>query len=186
MSLVRRFYPLLVSVLLHGAVLWAYLSTERFEKYDVIEMSLYTGANSVSPSKNVQKKSIQDSSAVLKKAQKDDDLSTVVTEGEEIYFGAVSDELVTEEPKIISEPRIKARTEEARRNAYTGIAKLKIWIDSEGNVRDAKLVNSLKYGLNERAIELAKQIKLTPAKVQGKPVSIVRDFTITFGSTESF
>lgn len=96
----------------------------------------------------------------------------------------VADYLITDEPVVISEPKNKQRTEEARKNGYTGTAKLKILIDAEGNVRDVQLLNSLKYGLNERAIELAKQVKLSPAKVNGKAVSVIRDFTITFKATD--
>ena len=71
-----------------------------------------------------------------------------------------------------------------RQNGYTGIAILKILVDETGIVREVKLVNSLKYGLNERAIELAKQIKLSPAKINGKPVAVIRDFTINFKSND--
>jgi TonB family protein len=96
----------------------------------------------------------------------------------------VADYLITDEPSVIFEPKNKQRTEEARRNGYTGTARLKILIDQTGIVREVKLVNSLKYGLDERAIELAKQVKLSPAKVNGKPVAVIRDFTITFKATD--
>ena len=96
----------------------------------------------------------------------------------------VADYLITDEPSIIFEPKNKQRTDEARKNGYTGIAILKILVDETGIVREVKLVNSLKYGLNERAIELAKQIKLSPAKINGKPVAVIRDFTINFKSND--
>lgn len=91
---------------------------------------------------------------------------------------------VTEEPKIISEPPLKQRTEEARKHGYTGTAKLKILIDQEGYVQEVQLMNSLSYGLNERAIELAKQVRLSPARINGKPIPVLRDFTITFKATD--
>jgi TonB family protein len=96
----------------------------------------------------------------------------------------VADYLITDEPSVVFEPKNKQRTEEARKNGYTGTARLKILIDETGIVRDVKLINSLKYGLDERAIELAKQVKLSPAKVNGKPVAVIRDFTITFKATD--
>ncbi len=96
----------------------------------------------------------------------------------------VADYLITDEPAVIFEPKNKQRTEEARKNGYTGTARMKILVDIEGNVRDVKLLNELKYGLGERAIEIVKQVKLSPAKVNGKPVAVIRDFTITFKATD--
>jgi TonB family protein len=96
----------------------------------------------------------------------------------------VADYLITDEPSVIFEPKNKQRTEEARKNGYTGTARMKILVDTDGNVRDVKLLNELKYGLGERAIEIVKQVKLSPAKVNGKPVAVIRDFTITFKATD--
>ena len=96
----------------------------------------------------------------------------------------VADYLITDEPSVIFEPKNKQRTEEARKNGYTGTARLKILVDTDGNVRDVKLLNELKYGLGERAIEIVKQVKLSPAKINGKPVAVIRDFTITFKATD--
>jgi TonB family protein len=96
----------------------------------------------------------------------------------------VADYLITDEPSVIFEPKNKQRTEEARKNGYTATARMKILVDVEGNVRDVKLLNELKYGLGERAIEIVKQVKLSPAKVNGKPVAVIRDFTITFKATD--
>lgn len=96
----------------------------------------------------------------------------------------VADYLITDEPSVIFEPKNKQRTEEARKNGYTGTARMKILVDTEGNVRDVKLLNELKYGLGERAVEIVKQVKLSPAKVNGKPVAVLRDFTITFKATD--
>lgn len=96
----------------------------------------------------------------------------------------VADYLITDEPSVIFEPKNKQRTEEARKNGYTATARMKILVDVEGNVRDVKLLNELKYGLGERAVEIVKQVKLSPAKVNGKPVAVIRDFTINFKATD--
>ncbi len=96
----------------------------------------------------------------------------------------VADYLITDEPVIIYEPKNKQRTEEARKNGYTAIAQLKILIDTDGIVRDVKLMNTLKYGLDIRAIELAQQVRLKPALVNGKAVAVIRDFTIQFKSSD--
>lgn len=96
----------------------------------------------------------------------------------------IADYLITDEPAVIFEPKNKQRTEEARKNGYTGTARMKILVDTQGNVRDVKLLNTLKYGLDERAVEIVKQVKLSPAKVNGRPVAVIRDFTITFKATD--
>lgn len=116
-------------------------------------------------------------------AKKNDDLILDKNDSESLPI-PVADYLITEEPSVISEPKNKQRTEEARKNGYTGTIRMKILVDTEGVVRDVKLLNSLKYGLDQRAIEIVKQVKLSPAKVNGKPVTVLRDFTITFKATD--
>lgn len=102
-------------------------------------------------------------------------------EGSENIF---SSEAVTELPKIVFKPKDHHRTDEARKNGYTGKAHLKIIIDSQGVVKEAKMINDLKFGLNERALEIVKQIKFSPARIQGKPVAISTDFFINFNSID--
>lgn len=116
-------------------------------------------------------------------AKENDDLELNKDDADSLPI-PVADYLITDEPRVISEPKNKQRTEEARKNGYTGTSRMKILVDTEGNVRDVKLLNSLKYGLDERAVEIVKQVKLSPAKVNGKPVAVIRDFTITFKATD--
>ena len=138
----------------------------------------------------VNRKSITtlDASAIAVKAgnttaKENDELALSKDDADSLPI-PIADYLITDEPSVIFEPKNKQRTEEARKNGYTGTARMKILVDTEGNVRDVKLLNSLKYGLDERAIEIVKQVKLSPAKVNGKPVAVIRDFTITFKATD--
>ena len=75
------------------------------------------------------------------------------------------------------------RTEEARKAGYTGTAILLIIIDKDGSVKKAELLNSLDYGLNERALEIVKNLKFEPARVKDEPVATQIRFSINFKST---
>lgn len=108
-----------------------------------------------------------------------------LTEGEsEGLPTAASDSLITEEASIKYEPTKKERTEDARKNGYTGKAYMQILIDREGVVRDVKMLNHLKYGLSERAMELALQTRFYPAKIKNEPVAVSRQFSVTFRATD--
>lgn len=97
---------------------------------------------------------------------------------------AVSDSLITQDASIKYEPLKKERTEEARKNGYTGKAYLQILIDREGIVREVKILNELKYGLSEKARELALQTRFNPAKIKEEPVAVSRQFSVTFKATD--
>lgn len=157
--------PLQISLFLHGlVVLFLSLNFFSFKRPEVISVDIYT---SPAKPKFIDRQHVGSKRSVG------------------VGNDPVSDHhLITEEPVIIFEPPIKQRTEEARLNRYTGQAKLKVLIDTDGSIRDVKLLNSLKYGLDTRAIELVRQVKLSPAKVNGQPVAVVRDFTINFRATD--
>jgi TonB family protein len=62
-------------------------------------------------------------------------------------------------------------TEEARRNAVSGTVVLRALFSASGEVEDVRVVSRLPYGLTERAIEAAREIKFTPAIKDGRAVS---------------
>jgi TonB family protein len=62
-------------------------------------------------------------------------------------------------------------TEEARRNAVSGTVVLRALFSESGEVKDVRVISRLPYGLTERAIEAARQIKFTPAIKDGRAVS---------------
>ena len=63
-------------------------------------------------------------------------------------------------------------TEEARRNQVTGTVMLRVVFSSEGQVDQIRALRSLPFGLTERAIAAARQIKFVPAMKDGRHVSV--------------
>ena len=63
-------------------------------------------------------------------------------------------------------------TEEARRNGTEGTVMLRVVFSSSGDVVQIRAVRTLPFGLTERAIAAARQIKFVPAMKEGHPVSV--------------
>ena len=63
-------------------------------------------------------------------------------------------------------------TEEARRNQITGTVVLRVVFASSGEVVQIRALRTLPFGLTERAIIAARQIKFAPAMKSGHPVSV--------------
>jgi TonB family protein len=114
-------------------------------------------------------------------AKENDDLKLKSTDADSLPIPA-DDYLVTSGAKLISSV-IANRTDEARKAGYTGSAILLILIDREGLVREVKLLNQLEFGLGEKAIEIAKQLKFSPAKIKDDPVATKIRFSINFKSS---
>lgn len=62
-------------------------------------------------------------------------------------------------------------TEEARRNQVEGTVVLKANFSSTGRVENIRVVSGLPFGLTEKAIDAARQIRFSPAMKDGRPVS---------------
>ncbi|MER3428281.1 MAG: hypothetical protein C4334_09290 [Pyrinomonas sp.] len=77
---------------------------------------------------------------------------------------------VTQKAVILSKPE-PLYTEEARKNNITGTVVLRAVLASNGEVTNIQPIQRLPYGLTERAIAAAKQIKFRPAMKDGRPVS---------------
>jgi TonB family protein len=77
---------------------------------------------------------------------------------------------VTQKAKIVSKPEPKY-TEEARKNGVIGTVVLRAVLSSSGEVTSIKAVNPLPYGLTEKAIAAAREIKFIPARKDGHTVS---------------
>lgn len=78
---------------------------------------------------------------------------------------------VTSKARLISKPEPQY-TEDARKNQITGTVVLKVVFASNGTVSNIRTVSGLPYGLTERAIAAARQIKFVPATKDGRPVSM--------------
>lgn len=63
-------------------------------------------------------------------------------------------------------------TEDAKQNQIQGTVVLRVVFSSAGNVSDIRILAGLPYGLTDRAIAAAKNIKFFPAMKDGKNVSM--------------
>jgi TonB family protein len=77
---------------------------------------------------------------------------------------------VTQKARILSKPEPQY-TEEARKNQITGTVVLKAVLSSSGQVTSIRPISPLPFGLTEKTIAAARQIKFTPAIKDGHPVS---------------
>ncbi len=72
-------------------------------------------------------------------------------------------------------------TDEARIARHEGMVLLQVAIDSEGQARNFRLLNSLGLGLDEKAVEAVRQWKFRPARKDGRRVAVVTNIEIQFG-----
>src|SRR5215218_6150002 len=73
--------------------------------------------------------------------------------------------------RLISKPEPEY-TEDGRKNQITGTVVLKVVFSSNGSVQNIRTVSGLPYGLTERAIAAARNIKFVPATKDGHQVSM--------------
>jgi TonB family protein len=78
---------------------------------------------------------------------------------------------VTAKARLISKPEPQY-TEDARKNQIVGTVVLKVVFASSGQITNIRTVSGLPYGLTERAIAAARQIKFVPATKDGHQVSM--------------
>ncbi len=77
--------------------------------------------------------------------------------------------------------RVQPRyTESARKAGRQGIVVLRATIDRTGAVTDVRLVKPLGMGLDESAITAVRQWRFTPASMNGRPVPVFFQLTVTF------
>jgi len=77
---------------------------------------------------------------------------------------------VTQRALITFKPE-PSYTTVARKNNVTGVVRLRAVLAADGHVRYIVPIKRLPDGLTEQSIEAARQIKFTPASVNGRPVS---------------
>jgi protein TonB len=87
------------------------------------------------------------------------------------YNGVFSVGNVTVRPQILGRP-IPGYTDEARRNQVEGSVKVSVLLKADGSVSDIKVARGLGYGLDEKAIEAARQLRFVPAQKDGHVVSV--------------
>jgi TonB family protein len=77
---------------------------------------------------------------------------------------------VSVQARILSKPEAQY-TEEARKNQVSGTVVLRAVFSSSGQVTNIRAVSGLPYGLTERAIAAAREIRFSPAMKDGHAVS---------------
>ncbi|MEJ7576411.1 MAG: energy transducer TonB [Pyrinomonadaceae bacterium] len=77
---------------------------------------------------------------------------------------------VSRKANVTSKPEAKY-TEEARRNQTMGTVRLRAVLNANGSVSNISPVQGLPFGLTEKAIEAARQVRFTPAQKDGRSVS---------------
>jgi TonB family protein len=78
---------------------------------------------------------------------------------------------VNSKARVLSKPEPQY-TEDARKNQVTGTVVLRAVFTSGGQVTNIRAVSGLPYGLTDRAIAAARNIKFVPATKDGRPVSM--------------
>jgi TonB family protein len=78
---------------------------------------------------------------------------------------------VTQKMRVLSKPEPQY-SEEARRNGIVGTIVLRAVCSAGGEIKDIRIKQALPYGLTTRAVRAARQIRFTPAQIDGNPVSM--------------
>jgi TonB family protein len=86
---------------------------------------------------------------------------------------------VDQRVRVLSKPEPQY-TEEARRNQIIGTVVLRTVFSSDGEVVQIRALNTLPFGLTERAVAAARQIKFMPAMKGGHPVSVFMQLEYNF------
>ena len=86
------------------------------------------------------------------------------------YNRTFSPKEVTQKARILSRPEPQY-TEEARKNQVSGTVVLRALFSSGGQVTGIRAVSGLPYGLTEKAIAAARNIRFSPAMKDGRAVS---------------
>lgn len=98
--------------------------------------------------------------------------SKTLRPGEDEALPIPADEfLVTAMPELQSEIRIPYPPE-AREKRIQGAVIMELLIDSQGVVREAKLVSGPGAGLNEAALNAVRSFKFKPARIQEQSVAV--------------
>lgn len=99
--------------------------------------------------------------------------------GGNVNSGAFKVTEVDQRPRLLFKPEPQY-TEEARKNQLSGTVMLRVVFSSAGEVDQIRAVHSLPFGLTERAIAAARQIKFVPAIKNGHPVSVQMQLEYNF------
>jgi TonB family protein len=82
-------------------------------------------------------------------------------------------------PSLVSKME-PAYSEDARAAKLQGTVLLKIVVDVDGLAKDITVVNSLGYGLDEKAVEAVTRWKFNPGTMNGVPVPVMAQIEVNF------
>jgi TonB family protein len=99
--------------------------------------------------------------------------------GSEGSGGPVRASEVEQRARLLFKPEPQY-TEEARINQITGTVVLRVVFSSSGEVDQIRAVRTLPFGLTERAIAAARQIRFVPAMKNGRPVAVFMQLEYNF------
>ena len=86
---------------------------------------------------------------------------------------------VEQKARLLSKPE-PHYSEEARKQGITGTVVLRVVFSSTGEITQIRAVQTLPFGLTERAIAAAREIKFLPAMKGGRPVSVYMQLEYNF------
>lgn len=86
---------------------------------------------------------------------------------------------VNERARVLAKPEPQY-TEAARRNAITGSVVLRVVFSRTGEVTNIRALTSLPFGLTEKAIAAARQIRFLPATKDGRSVNVYMQLEYNF------
>jgi protein TonB len=86
---------------------------------------------------------------------------------------------VSERARVLAKPEPQY-TEEARRNAVSGSVVLRVVFSRTGEVTNIRALQSLPFGLTEKAIAAARMIRFRPATKDGRPVNVYMQLEYNF------
>ena len=88
---------------------------------------------------------------------------------------------LTELPRLTAQPDLRRfYPPEARRKQREGSVVLRLWLDATGAVERAEIISNPGDGLGEAALRAARELRFSPAKLQGEPVATSVPFTLHF------
>lgn len=71
-------------------------------------------------------------------------------------------------------------SDEARRQKYQGVCVISVIVDAQGNPQNARVVQPLGYGLDQKALEAVRRYRFKPAKKDGRPVAVQMVVMVNF------
>lgn len=136
----------------------------RLEEFVATEKHLY---HFIASGPVAQRRAMMEFFSSIKLGKEPNGIEVSQATGEKIYTGRE----VEVKPRLLSK-RETRYTADARKNEISGTVILKVVFAKTGQVLNIRVVSGLPYGLTEQAISAAREIKFTPAMIDGSPVSM--------------